>query len=52
MTLGFCDIEKFGMKAAAHIDTECRRDSRYTFGNKPYEDDKLRYIISKKLGYI
>ena len=50
--LGFSDIKKLGDKAASHIDIETRRDSRYTFGNRPYQDDQLRYQIAKKLGYI
>jgi len=49
--LGFSDIKKLGDKAASHIDIETRRDSRYTFGNRPYQDDQLRYQIAKKLGY-
>jgi len=49
--LGFYHIKKLGDKAASHIDIETRRDSRYTFGNRPYQDDQLRYQIAKKLGY-
>jgi hypothetical protein len=49
--LGFNHIKKLGDKAASHIDIETRRDSRYTFGNRPYQDDQLRYQIAKKLGY-
>jgi len=49
--LGFQHIKKLGDKAASNIDIETRRDSRYTFGKKPYEDDQLRYQIAKKLGY-
>jgi len=50
--LGFSDIEKFGDKAASDIDISVRRDPNYTFGNKPYEDDKLRYKYAKQLGYL
>ena len=49
--LGFNHIKKLGDKAASDIDIETRRDPRYTFGNRPYEDDQLRYQIAKKLGY-
>ena len=50
--LGFSDIEKFGSKAASDIDISVRRDPNYTFGKRPYEDDKLRYKYAKQLGYL
>ena len=50
--LGFSDIEKFGSEAASDIDISVRRDPNYTFGKRPYEDDKLRYKYAKQLGYL
>ena len=50
--LGFSDIEKFGSKAASDIDISVRRDPNYTFGKRPGDDARLRYMYAKKLGYI
>jgi hypothetical protein len=50
--LGFSDIEKLGSKAASDIDMAVRRDSNYTFGKRPGDDDRLRAQKAKELGYI
>lgn len=50
--LGFSDIEKLGSKAASDIDISVRRDPNYTFGKRPGDDDRLRYMYAKKLGYV
>jgi len=51
-SLGFSDIERLGSKAASDIDMAVRRDSNYTFGNRPADDDRLRAQKAKELGYI
>jgi hypothetical protein len=50
--LGFKDIEKFGREMESLIDEKVRRDSRYTFGNKPFQDDQLRYEYAVELKLI
>ena len=49
--LGFND-SRLSSDQHVELDYAVRGDKRYTFGDKPFEDDQLRYEYARKMGFL